>query len=284
MADAQDRALLEATYDALGLSESAKTAMLAVTHAPIGKGGSNYVTRSKPGNTGQYPAYFQQVRNAIIKTGKTVAEASAITWDRLRAWARGEGNVGPEVRAAARKTLAELKAVGSKAKIKETPVGVLAMELTAEQVGDLSLLEASTTPPMSSTPRRPGESLTSWGKRLQAGDTALAAKQAKTSKTRSGSAQGFNALHPRTRGGKWTFKSGASGTEVRSIQRRVGAKADGQFGNLTKSAVMAYQRRHGLQVDGVVGAQTVAAMRGRGGKVAPGAMSAGDRAWLARKH
>lgn len=148
----EDRALIEATCDALGLDdlairESAKTAALAVTHAPIGKGGRNYVTASKPGNSGQYPAYFQQVRNAIIKTGKTVAEASRITWDRLRAWARGEGNVGPEVQAAARKALAELEAVGKSSKIKESPMeptGALAMEISTEDLGDLSLLEAKT--------------------------------------------------------------------------------------------------------------------------------------------
>jgi peptidoglycan hydrolase-like protein with peptidoglycan-binding domain len=160
-------------------------------------------------------------------------------------------------------------------------VGYLERDLTSEQVSDLSLLEAaSTTPPMSSTPRRPGESLTSWGKRLQAGDATLAAKQSKT-KTRSGASGSFNAKHPRGRGGKWTFRSGASGAEVRGIQRRVGAKVDGAFGVKTKAAIERFQRAHGLQVDGIVGRQTVAALRGRKGNVTPGWMGPKDKAWLA---
>jgi len=117
---------------------------------------------------------------------------------------------------------------------------------------------------MSSTPRRPGESLTAWGERLQAGDKALAVKQSKTkTKTRSGASGSFNAKHPRGRGGKWTFASGASGAEVHGIQRRVGVKVDGRFGTKTKAAVERFQRQHGLQVDGIVGHQTALALAGR---------------------
>jgi hypothetical protein len=44
------------------IAESKQTAALSVTHAPIGKGGTNWVTRSKPGNQGQLPAYIQNIR------------------------------------------------------------------------------------------------------------------------------------------------------------------------------------------------------------------------------
>lgn len=42
-----------------GILESAQTAVLSTVHAPIGKGGKNWVTRSAPHNTGQLPAYIQ---------------------------------------------------------------------------------------------------------------------------------------------------------------------------------------------------------------------------------
>ena len=45
-----------------GLSESKMTAVYSTVHAPIGKGGHNWVTASKPHNTGQLPAYIQLPR------------------------------------------------------------------------------------------------------------------------------------------------------------------------------------------------------------------------------
>lgn len=145
----------------------------------------------------------------------------------------------------------------------------------------VTVLEASSSAPLSNLHRRPGESLSAWGKRLKAGDASLATKQKK--RTRSGgSSTSFSQAHPRGRGGQWIYKSGSSGTEVRSIQSKVGAKVDGQYGAGTKQAVERFQRKHGLVVDGVVGAQTVAAMMGkrRASQVKTGKMSAADRRWL----
>lgn len=160
--------------------------------------------------------------------------------------------------------------------------GSTASAVRGSDIRCVTVLEAATQ--LSNTSRRPGESLTSWGKRLQAGDAALAAK----AKTRTGGkpkapgGAGYDeAKHPRGRGGKWTVGAGATGAEVRGVQRRVGAKVDGQFGGMTKAAVMSYQRRHGLQVDGVVGAQTVAALRGRRQKAKVGKLTAADMKWLA---
>lgn len=49
---------------------------------------------------------------------------------------------------------------------------------------------------------------------------------------------------------------------VRYVQWRVGAKVDGDFGDLTEKAVKAWQKNHGLGVDGVVGIYTWAKLIG----------------------
>src|SRR4051812_17052009 len=59
------------------------------------------------------------------------------------------------------------------------------------------------------------------------------------------------------------------GPAVATAQRALGVSADGEFGPLTESAVVAFQRAHGLTADGVVGPVTSAALgvsaAGRGG-------------------
>lgn len=163
-----------------------------------------------------------------------------------------------------------------------------ALNITVD-TGDLRLLETAGKPALSNARRRTGESLTSHGKRLQAGDRAneraAEAKKKAGGKTRSGASQDFEKAHPRSRSGEWTLKRGASGDDVRAVQRRVGAKADGRFGDQTRQAVMDFQRKHGLVVDGVIGAQTLAAMRGdKDAKdVKPGAATAKDRRYLKRR-
>jgi hypothetical protein len=106
----------KAVADALGVTESAKTAGYSVTHAPIGKGGTNWITKTAPGNTGQLPAYIQNVRNGIMKGPPPVDESKAteIAIGRIRDWAEGKGNVKPEVRAAAAKAIAEFEAMKGK--------------------------------------------------------------------------------------------------------------------------------------------------------------------------
>jgi len=44
------------------------------------------------------------------------------------------------------------------------------------------------------------------------------------------------------------------------LQRRIGATPDGDFGPLTRQAVLTAQRIHGLNPDGVVGPLTWAAL------------------------
>ena len=85
---------------------SKKTPMLERTPAPIGDPNGPGLWHVKGM---QMPPYFQQVRNALIRSGHSVAGASAITWGAMRKWAAGGGNVHPEVRKAAADTLAKLK-------------------------------------------------------------------------------------------------------------------------------------------------------------------------------
>jgi peptidoglycan hydrolase-like protein with peptidoglycan-binding domain len=50
------------------------------------------------------------------------------------------------------------------------------------------------------------------------------------------------------------------GADVKAVQRLVGARQDGWYGSLTRSAVRAVQRRHHLADDGVVGPVTARAL------------------------
>lgn len=72
--------------------------------------------------------------------------------------------------------------------------------------------------------------------------------------------------HPHGRAGSGKggqfVQSGSSGSDVKAVQHRVGAKTDGQYGPQTKRAVMDFQRRHRLKVDGIVGHQTAVALSG----------------------
>jgi hypothetical protein len=92
----------------------------------------------------------------------------------------------------------------------------------------------------------------------------------------------FEKKHPRASTGTSTggqfVKAGSSGREAKTVQEKVGAKADGKYGGQTAKAVRAYQKKKGLEVDGVVGAQTAAAMRGEKAKV--GALTGKDRSFL----
>ena len=82
--------------------KSAKTPELATHHAPIGHEG---IWHSKHPPL-QYPAYLQNVRNALMRAGHSEAEAHQLAIGALRRWASGEGKVHPEVRQAARDALA----------------------------------------------------------------------------------------------------------------------------------------------------------------------------------
>lgn len=54
---------------------------------------------------------------------------------------------------------------------------------------------------------------------------------------------------------------GASGSEVRALQRALGITADGAFGPATERAVRSFQRAHGIPVTGTVGPRTRKALQ-----------------------
>lgn len=100
------RRLAHRLDEILPLELSKETPRLAATPAPIGKYGLWHVKGM------QFPPYFQNVRNALMRNGHSVAEASEITWKAIRSWAAkkttgGEkGHIHPEVVEAARQALA----------------------------------------------------------------------------------------------------------------------------------------------------------------------------------
>lgn len=91
--------------EVLPLQLSKQTPALEVRPGPIGKPDGPGLWRVKGMG---FPPYFQNVRNALIRNGHSVASASMITWGAIRRWARGGGNVHPEVRTAARRALASI--------------------------------------------------------------------------------------------------------------------------------------------------------------------------------
>jgi len=56
------------------------------------------------------------------------------------------------------------------------------------------------------------------------------------------------------------LKMGDSGEDVKKLQTALGIVADGDFGPMTKSAVIALQKKNKLYPDGVVGKNTWAAL------------------------
>src|SRR3989338_6467336 len=60
-----------------------------------------------------------------------------------------------------------------------------------------------------------------------------------------------------------TLRQGSSGAQVMALQTTLGGLAvDGNFGPMTKAAVMAYHASRGLVADGVVGPLTGASLAG----------------------
>lgn len=56
------------------------------------------------------------------------------------------------------------------------------------------------------------------------------------------------------------LKKGCRGNDVKELQKKVGTKADGIFGNNTKNAVKKFQKANKLTQDGIVGKNTAHAL------------------------
>jgi hypothetical protein len=261
----------------------------------------------------QLPAYIQHVANDLkAKVGESRAVQMAVGI--VKNWAAGHDGKGHKVsattQAAAQKAVAEWEALkaragGGKSKGKAKKL-VEASEIpptvTAENLAEMATAAAERLAML----KRAGLPLTGPGAEfdrvlVEAGAAGRRAP-ARTTAGTSGSARAgvmaarkrpagvtdpnFEGKHPRggkgsASGGKFVAK-GANGTEVRAVQRRVGARVDGAFGDKTKAAVERFQRQHGLQIDGIVGRQTLAALRGRrdAKRVKVGALTAADRSFL----
>lgn len=57
-----------------------------------------------------------------------------------------------------------------------------------------------------------------------------------------------------------TLKKGCKGNDVKELQKKVGTKADGIFGNNTRLAVITFQKNNKLTADGIVGKNTAHAL------------------------
>lgn len=93
--------------------KSEKTPMYSVTHHPLGVEGLWHYEGL------QLPAYIQNVAKGIMESGHSRDEAIPMAINAIKRWAAGEGHVHSEVRAAARKALAqweELRATHHKTK------------------------------------------------------------------------------------------------------------------------------------------------------------------------
>lgn len=282
----------------------------ATTHRPIGHTGQG-LWRHKGV---QLPAYIQHVAGDLIaKHGESKAIKMAVGI--VRNWKDGHDGKGHKVtattQAAAAKAWAEWEALkarfgGGKGKkvveAAETPPEITdddLAQMAAQSARNLAVLELaglSTTGPGAEFDRLLVEAALPAAARVKVqtrgGRTVdVSASHARRMHENGTLAPGQTgkfdeSKHPRggkgsPTGGKFVSK-GASGTEVRAIQRRVGARVDGAFGDKTRTAVMSFQKKHGLAVDGVVGRQTVAAMRGRrdAKRVTTGSLSSRDRQFL----
>jgi hypothetical protein len=93
---------------------SAQTEALASTHRPFGKPGGPGLWNVKGM---QLPAYIQNIARALLRTGRArnLSHAIAIARAATKRWAKGGGNVHPEVRAASAATGAEWEASRARA-------------------------------------------------------------------------------------------------------------------------------------------------------------------------
>jgi hypothetical protein len=113
---------------------TAETAAASTIHHPLGRPGG-------PGLFGvkgmQLPAYIQNIAHALIRQGKTKSTAIQMAIGIVQRWARGQGGVSPEVKAAAVKALAEWEAERVRAKVDNSGLHVRVIDMASAQDGSL---------------------------------------------------------------------------------------------------------------------------------------------------
>jgi len=96
------------------VNKSAKTPELESTPDPLGPNGLWRTPSKKVPEKQHLPFYVQHIADALQRSGMEESQAIATALGAVKRWAEGGGNVHPEVRAAARRAVAEWQ------KLKET--------------------------------------------------------------------------------------------------------------------------------------------------------------------
>lgn len=119
------------------------------------------------------------------------------------------------------------------------------------------------------------DSTASWGLSKAGGSTGVATGTVVTSSGGSTSATTqvketkYEAYREGMTPGSRLLQQGNAGSDVKWVQKRLGVRADGYFGAVTKQSVMDWQRAHKLKVDGIVGSNTWNSLKA-GQPVSPG--------------
>ena len=123
----------------------------------------------------------------------------------------------------------------------------------------------------------------SWYKVTGNGKTGYVAKKyiSVSSGSSSGSSGNNSSKNSNSGSSDGTCRPGDKGDAVRKVQKRLIAlgylsgSADGDYGNMTKNAVIAFQKNNGLTADGIVGAGTLSKLNSSSAKKA-GSSSPGN--------
>lgn len=236
------------------------------------------------------PPYIRKIARAIHeKRGIPLSEAIPFAIGRIKKWAAGGDNVTAETKAKAAAAIAAWERLKGKAKLTEAALPVVLdanlgvpTPLLLAWLDEIDAREAALVEAGAAGGGAGARMTASTSSRARAGAIAARKRPPVTS-----SGKKFDeSKHPRggkgsTTGGKFVAK-GSSGSEVRAVQRRIGARVDGEFGAMTEAAVRKFQRERGLEVDGIIGRQTVAALRGRkdAKRVKVGELTEQDRSFL----
>ncbi|HYI00977.1 peptidoglycan-binding protein [Hyalangium sp.] len=102
------------------------------------------------------------------------------------------------------------------------------------------------------------DSAASWGlsKTAVTSDTGGTSTTGGTSHTVSTKTPKFETYRTGVALSSRTLKEGSAGDDVKSVQAKVGVRADGYFGPVTKQTVIEWQKAHKLDPDGIVGPLT----------------------------
>ena len=98
-------------------------------------------------------------------------------------------------------------------------------------------------------------------KKINGGDIGLADRQARYTKAMA-ALGGKVSTAPVTTAVSETLRRGSKGAAVKSMQAKLGLKADGDFGPGTEAALKKWQSANGLTADGIAGPKTLAKLLG----------------------